>query len=99
MATLAAGGRITLEVVEAGRDLVMTSGINNASEFDLYLDESGSFMETSKDPAERAEVEGKKRRKFPSQVAGLLVPRRRLTESKASEILEHCHTAAGWRLP
>jgi hypothetical protein len=77
----------------------MKSGINKAPEFDLYLDESGSFMETSKDPAERAEDDEKNKRKFPSQVAGLLVPRWSLTESKAIKILEHCHKTAGWDLP
>jgi len=76
-----------------------TTDAGAASEFDLYLDESGSFMETSTDPEERARDDEENKRRFPSQLAGLLVPRGALTEEKAFEILEHCHAAAGWPLP
>src|SRR5688500_15421769 len=69
------------------------------SEFDHYLDESGSFMENSKDKFERAIDDQDNPRKFPSQLAGLLVPRGALTEDKAEEILERCHNTVGWPLP
>jgi hypothetical protein len=68
------------------------------AEYDLFLDESGTFVEQSTDAAERAAhaVGG---RTFPSQLAGLLVPRGALTEPQAQDLLQRAHDAAGWPLP
>lgn len=43
-------------------------------EYDLYLDESGDFMETSTNPRERSRSKSRKD-KAPSQLGALLVPR------------------------
>jgi len=61
--------------------------------FDLYLDESGTFTETSTDAAEQADAQ--KGRVFPSQLAGLLVPRGELTPGKAREVLTQSLAVAG----
>jgi hypothetical protein len=76
----------------------MTEKNRLVAEFDLFLDESGNFMETSKDPAEQA-INQKDKQRFPSQLAGLLVPRDALSESDARNILQQSHAAAGWPLP
>ena len=57
--------------------------------YDLWFDESGRFMETSTRPAERAEGQ-----RFPSQLAGLLVPRDALTHAAAETVLADAHRAA-----
>jgi hypothetical protein len=59
--------------------------MNQPTDYDLFLDESGTFTETSTDPAEQAAL--RDRRRFPSQLAGLLVPRGELTPGKAREVL------------
>jgi hypothetical protein len=61
---------------------------------DLFLDESGTFTETSTDPSEQA-TSLKETRRFPSQLAGLLVPRGQLTPGKAREILNQALRAGG----
>jgi hypothetical protein len=43
-------------------------------QYDLYLDESGNFTETSISPSRQQQMGGDSQ-KFPSQIAGLLVPR------------------------
>lgn len=60
-------------------------------EFDLYLDESGSFMETSTDPAERRKAAGQN---FPSQVVGFLAPSGD-NRDEALKVMQACHDAAG----
>jgi hypothetical protein len=55
------------------------------AEYDLFIDESGTFMETSTVPAERAEA-FQQDRLFPSQLAGVLVPRGALTEGAAKQV-------------
>jgi hypothetical protein len=52
--------------------------------FQLFLDESGDFRETSTDAAERALTSNGPR---PSQLAGLLVPDKRLTREAAVRLL------------
>ena len=63
-------------------------------EFDLYLDESGTFTETSTNPNERAENR-KQGQRFPSQLVGVLIPRGQLTETTARKVLEASFNAAG----
>ena len=53
--------------------------------YDLFLDESGTFMETSTVPAERTEAL-QQNRLFPSQLAGLIAPRGALTEGTAKQV-------------
>ena len=65
-------------------------------EYDLYLDESGSFRETASKMAKARS--GKRSARFPSQLAGLVVERRSLTEEAATEALYAAHAAAGWNL-
>jgi tetratricopeptide (TPR) repeat protein len=64
------------------------------TQYDLFLDESGSFMETSTVPAERAEA-FQQGRLFPSQLAGLLVPRGALTEGAAKQARNRALDAVG----
>jgi hypothetical protein len=62
-------------------------------EFDLYFDETGQFLETSNVPAERKEGN---RDKFPSLLAGFLVPRGDIqTEAKA--VISNCKEKARLR--
>ena len=68
------------------------------SAWDLYLDESGTFRETSSEPAERARAEGRRRR-FPSQLAGLLVPAGALTRKTARRALAASYRAADLPVP
>jgi hypothetical protein len=56
-------------------------------QFDLYLDESGEFSETSNVPDEKKEQD------FPSQFAGFLVPRGDI-KAEAQTIFEKCAEAA-----
>ena len=55
------------------------------AEYDLFLDESGLFLETSTDPSELAQAT-QAARHFPSQLAGLLVRRDRLREGDARQL-------------
>lgn len=50
--------------------------------YDIFIDESGLFTETSNDPGDRI-VEHKRRKKFPSQLAGIIVPEGRLSPEDA----------------
>jgi hypothetical protein len=63
------------------------------SAFDLFLDESGTFTETSTDPAEQA-ASLRQPRRFASQFAGLLAPRGDLTAGKARDVLNQALKAA-----
>lgn len=60
--------------------------------FQLFLDESGDFRETSADPKERHAT---RNGQTPSQLAGLLAPTRTLTAARAAEVLEEIHAATG----
>ncbi len=55
--------------------------------YDVFIDESGLFTETSTDPGDRI-VEHKRRRKFPSQLAGVIAPEGQLTADAAWELFE-----------
>lgn len=57
-----------------------------AAEFDLFLDESGDFRETSTDPTELAESH-RRPRVFASQIAGVLVRRGALTTGTVRAVL------------
>jgi hypothetical protein len=72
--------------------------MSHETEFDLFLDESGSFYENSYNLTERA-AEAARKKKFPSQLAGVLAPCGTLTENAADEILNSCCAQAGWPLP
>lgn len=61
-------------------------------EYDLYVDESGDFMETSTNPRERAQSKSKKAR-APSQLGGLLVPRGDI-DSQVKQMLRTAKTKA-----
>lgn len=61
-------------------------------EFDLYFDETGEFLETSTDPSERK----KAKQKYPSQIAGFLVPHHDI-RAEATSIVSACKQAAGLR--
>src|SRR5439155_27025129 len=65
-----------------------------ANAYDLYLDESGTFQETSTVAAEQAAARARGRQ-FPSQLAGLLVSRGTLTEDAARDALQAAYRAAG----
>ena len=56
-------------------------------EFDLYIDESGSFRETAK---------ARKAQGFDSQLVGILAPQGQLTAAKAEGILETGYKNAGY---
>ena len=62
--------------------------------YDLYLDESGLFLETSTDPAEVA-ASLRHGQRFPSQLAGLLVPRGALTAGAARAVVQQSLKDAG----
>jgi hypothetical protein len=62
--------------------------------YDLFLDESGTFMETSTVPAEQATALAQPR-PFPSQLAGLLAPRGALTEGTARQVRNRALAAIG----
>ncbi len=61
-------------------------------QYDLYLDESGKFVEASTETRERKSIP--KKRRFPSQFAGFLVPRGDLN-AEAEKIIRACRAAAG----
>jgi hypothetical protein len=63
------------------------------AEFDLFLDESGEFKETDPDLAGRPPAAGV--RPFPSQLAGILAPRRRITNELAARLRDSSQKAAG----
>lgn len=54
--------------------------------YDLYLDESGDFIEYNPD---------NKGRQFHSQIAGLIVPKNEFTEKAALKILRECYRSLG----
>ena len=58
-----------------------------SQEFDLYLDESGTFVESSA---------ARKRQGFASQLVGILAPKGQITEEKAEDILQFCYQQAGY---
>jgi len=60
--------------------------------YDLWIDESGTFQETS---AKRSERRAAQRQHFPSQLAGLLVPQGLLDRKRATAILHSAHSTAG----
>lgn len=62
-------------------------------EFDLYFDETGQFLETSNLPSER--TQGKKDR-FPSLLAGFVVPRGDI-HTEAKSVISNCKEKAGLR--
>jgi tetratricopeptide (TPR) repeat protein len=68
--------------------------MSQSAAFDLFLDESGTFTETSTDSAELAAAL-RQSRLFPSQLAGLLAPRGELTPSKTRDVLNESLKAAG----
>ncbi|HEV7892045.1 MAG TPA: hypothetical protein VGP08_15475 [Pyrinomonadaceae bacterium] len=61
--------------------------MRNSLQFDLYLDESGEFVETSNVPQER------KAQRFPSQIAGFIVPRGDI-KAEAQTVWDACAKAA-----
>ncbi|MDQ3743329.1 MAG: hypothetical protein M3444_02990 [Acidobacteriota bacterium] len=61
--------------------------MRNNLQFDLYLDESGEFLETSDVPEER------KPQGYPSQLAGFLVPRGDI-KAEAQAVWDSCARAA-----
>ncbi|PYS34002.1 MAG: hypothetical protein DMF75_07765, partial [Acidobacteria bacterium] len=61
-------------------------------EYDLYLDESGDFMETSTNPRERSSSKSR-RDKTPSQLGALLVSREDI-DPLAGQILQAVKTKA-----
>lgn len=70
----------------------MTSMSAQPVRFQLFLDESGDFRETSTNPDERALTGNSK---YPSQLAGLLVPYGQLTADSATRLLHATCAAAG----
>lgn len=67
---------------------------NSPSDFDLFLDESGDFRETSTDVSE-LETSNRQARAFPSQITGLLARRGSLTTGKARSVLHQALFGAG----
>ncbi len=55
------------------------------TEYDVFIDESGLFTETSNDPGDRI-IEHKRRKKFPSQLAGIIVTSDSLSPYDAWEV-------------
>jgi hypothetical protein len=68
--------------------------MDHLAEYDLFIDESGTFMETSTVPAKRTEAL-QQGRQFPSQLAGLLAPRGSLTEGAAKQVRNRALAAVG----
>ncbi len=56
---------------------------------EVFIDESGRFIETSTDQQDRIDAY-KANRKFPSQLAGILFPRRALNEEQAEQVIRRC---------
>ncbi len=65
--------------------------MTKSTRFQLFLDESGRFMETSMDPQER----GAGRQSFPSQLAGILAPSGLITAESATKVLAEAMEAVG----
>jgi hypothetical protein len=63
-------------------------------ELDVFVDESGLFVETSTVPADRLMAHGQDR-KFPSQLAGVIASTKTLGEGEAEKILKSCCKQAG----
>ena len=63
-------------------------------QYDIFIDESGLFIETSTDPAERIKHHGEKR-KFASQLAGYVCPKGRLTDAIARNVIGRSLKKAG----
>jgi len=61
--------------------------------FDLFLDESGTFQTPAATPSQKG-----KEKRFPSQLAGVLVPTGELTTTLAEQILDKCHAEAGLQM-
>jgi hypothetical protein len=66
-----------------------------AAEYDLFLDESGTFTETSTDAAERGQYP---KTAIPSQLAGLLVPHGSLTRLAAETVLRRLAEMCGLQM-
>ncbi|MCK5945522.1 MAG: hypothetical protein KAI24_26265 [Planctomycetes bacterium] len=62
-----------------------------AQRFEVFLDESGQFMETSHDRRERQ----RSNQRFPSQLAGILAPAGAVNRDSASRVLGEALGAAG----
>ncbi len=62
--------------------------------YDIFIDESGLFIETSTDPADRVKHH-KQDRKFASQLAGVVCPTAQLTGTVARAMLEKSLKSAG----
>lgn len=58
-------------------------------EIELFIDESGQFIETSTDQQDRIDAH-KAKRKFPSQLAGILFPKGALDEKRAETVIRNC---------
>ncbi|QDV11472.1 hypothetical protein CA51_13360 [Rosistilla oblonga] len=56
--------------------------------YDIFLDESGLFLETSTNVKERGRHENSGDRKFPSQIAGVVCPAGTITSGNAGSILK-----------
>jgi hypothetical protein len=67
---------------------------HTTAEYDLFLDESGDFRETSTDLAE-LKASNSQPRAFPSQLAGVLALRGTLTKGEARKLLHQALAAAG----
>ena len=65
------------------------------AKYDVFLDESGLFFETSSAPDERIRAFMDKGRKFPSQIAGVVCPNGSLTGSKAAKLVSQSLGKAG----
>ena len=65
-----------------------------AQQFEVYIDESGLFYETSLSPSDRIEAH-KSRQDFPSQLAGIVFSKGGFDEQKAEAILRHCCKQTG----
>lgn len=72
--------------------------VEREDRFELFLDESGTFEETSTDPVERRRDERRKRR-FASQIVGVLAPKGELTRDSGRAVLEKAFRAAGKTAP
>jgi hypothetical protein len=68
--------------------------IEPLNEYDLFLDESGTFLESSTAPLDQVATSPRSR-SFPSQLAGLLVPRGAMTEGSAKELRNQALASIG----
>jgi hypothetical protein len=60
--------------------------------YDLFFDESGTFMEASSDPEERMQA---KDQNYPSQIVGFLAPKGTLDRRSAERLLQAARTKVG----